>query len=189
MSRDITTATNNEATASINAPIYLVKLALDSGTFGYHSRLGDVTFDGLTYTGAGSLGMISSIREESDMSRPTLQLSLTGLSSALISVMLAEYYQGRSCTIYGGFVDITTNALIADPAILFEGKIDTPTIQKDGATAAITLNVENELADWERPRIRRYNNADQQSRFAGDNFFKFAEQAAGKTVYWGRSGI
>lgn len=189
MSRTITTATRNQAIAETNAPIFFVKLVLDSGTIGFHSRLGDVVFDGLTYTGAGDLGRISTVREDSDMSRPTLQTSLSGLNSALLSVVLSQYYQGRSATVYGGYVDLSTNALIADPMILYEGKIDSSVIQKLAGTMEISLTIENELADWERPRIRRYNNADQQSRYPGDTFFKFAEQAAYKTVYWGRSGV
>jgi len=42
------------------------------------------------------------------------------------------------------------------------------------------------LVDWERPRIRRYNNADQQVAFTGDKGFEFVPQMVEKELIWGR---
>ena len=56
----------------------------------------------------------------------------------------------------------------------------------EGDTGELTLNVEREFSQWDKPVVRRYTNADQQARYAGDRFFEFVEQMADKTVYWGR---
>jgi hypothetical protein len=189
MSRDLTASTLAASIAAANAPIFLLKLALDGGTIGFHSRLGALTYDGQVYTGAGSLASIGAVREAGDMSRPTLEVGLSGLNISLVSIIFGQHYQGRSATLYGGFINLETNVLITSPAILFEGKIDNAQIEKSSTTASITLRIENEFADWERPRVRRYNNADQQSRYPTDKFFSFAEQAATKTVYWGRKSF
>lgn len=187
MSRGLDVDSLAEAQASINAPINLVKLELDSGNILVHSRLGDIVFDGATYTGIGQLGIIEGIEENSELSRSAVRLTLTGIEAALVSVVLGEYYQGRRATIYSGFVDVESGALIGTPAMMFRGKVDTAPIKLTGATASITLSVENELADWDKPRIRRYNEADQKARFPSDNFFKFAEQATDKQLVWGRA--
>jgi hypothetical protein len=55
-----------------------------------------------------------------------------------------------------------------------------------GETATITLTIQNRLADWERPRLRRYTDEDQQSVYDGDLGLQFVAQMAEKTIYWGR---
>ena len=50
----------------------------------------------------------------------------------------------------------------------------------------VLLTAENRLADWDRPRIRRYNDADQQSEYPGDLGMQFAEQMVNKTILWGK---
>jgi len=38
------------------------------------------------------------------------------------------------------------------------------------------------MADFARPNVIRYTNADQQQRYPGDRFFEFTEQMAEKSV-------
>ena len=47
--------------------------------------------------------------------------------------------------------------------------------------------VESRLADWERPRVSRYTDADQQQRFPGDLGCRFAPQMVEKELVWGRA--
>ena len=54
-----------------------------------------------------------------------------------------------------------------------------------GATATITVNAESRLADWDRPRVRRYNHEDQQIDYPGDMGFEFVPQMATKELRWG----
>ena len=187
MTHDLESTTLAQSQASTNAPIYFVKLELDSGDVLVHSRLGSITFNGDVYLGVGHLGGIDGIEESSDMSRSTVRLTLSGIESSLVSLVLGQHYQGRTASIYAGFVSLTTNALIGTPALIFAGKVDVAPLSFSGETATISLSVENEWADWDKPRIRRYNDADQQARFPGDNFFKFAEQAADKQFFWGKA--
>ena len=56
-----------------------------------------------------------------------------------------------------------------------------------GETATVSLSVESRLSDWERPRIRRYNNADQQIAYISDKGFEFVPQMVEKELIWGRS--
>lgn len=55
-----------------------------------------------------------------------------------------------------------------------------------GDTATITLSAESRMVTWDRPRTRRYNNEDQQSRYPGDRGFEYVAQMVEKSLIWGR---
>ena len=79
-------------------------------------------------------------------------------------------------------------ALIADPVEIFKGRVNQMNIEA-GETATISLTVESRLVDWERPRVSRYNNADQQVAFSGDKGFEFVPPMVEKELIWGRGGF
>ena len=76
--------------------------------------------------------------------------------------------------------------LVDDPAIYYKGRMDSPSISQDD-TLEIVLTLENRFAAWDRPKIRRYNNADQQALYPGDKGLEFVEQATEKRIVWGGS--
>jgi hypothetical protein len=184
MTRDIDASTQAAAEAATIHPVLFVKLEFDSGDVLVHSELGDLSFGGDTYTGIGQLGSIGTAEEVSDLSRTPISLTLSGIPLSLHSALLNEYYQGRRGTVYLGYLDLTTRQLVADPTIIYRGRIDTDDIQQD-QTFTITLSMENRFASWDRPLTRRYNNADQQGRFPGDKGLQFVEQSTEKDVVWG----
>lgn len=75
--------------------------------------------------------------------------------------------------------------VLADPRPIFEGRMDNMEIVV-GKTAEIVLHVESRLADLERPRIRRYNDADQRVLYPDDRGLEFVEQMVEKSIPWGR---
>jgi hypothetical protein len=183
-SRDITSTTLAAATAPTIHPILFVKAEFDGGDVNIHSELGDIAFDGDTYTGVGILGSISTADEVSDLSQSQINLTLSGLPLDLISILFNEQYQGRPATLYLGYLDLTTRLLVDAPTILYKGLIDTADFQQD-KNFAITLSVGNRFAAWDNPQVRRYNNADQQSRYPGDTGLQYTEQTTNKTIIWG----
>jgi hypothetical protein len=54
------------------------------------------------------------------------------------------------------------------------------------AAASVVKNLESRLVDWERARVRRYNDADQQAEYPGDLGLQFVEQMVEKQLIWGR---
>lgn len=183
--RDISSLNQSASQADTIAPVIFVALEFDSGTVRLHSSLGDLTFGGHTYTGTGGMGGIDSAVEDSELGRTTLNMTLAGLPLSLTSIILDEQYQGRTATIYLGYLDTTTRALVDDPTILFRGNMDTASV-KQGKELSLTLSVETRFAAWDRPLVRRYNNADQQGRFPGDLGLEFVEQSTDKQISWGQ---
>ena len=73
---------------------------------------------------------------------------------------------------------------VGDPQIIFSGRIDNLQIAF-GETAEIVCNLENRLADWLRPRIRRYTDADQKDLYPGDRGLEYVAAAVDKEIVWG----
>lgn len=173
------------AGAPLTIPVYLVALYFRDGPLFLHSRLGEILLGGDLYTGFGDLGDIAGIAEVAEASRSTFTLSLRGVPNDLIALALGDAYQGRPCVVREGRIDPATYDLLPDPWVLRRGLMDTMDMEQ-GETASITLSVESEFSQWDRPVARRYTDADQQSRYPGDPFFQYAEQSVTKTLYWGQ---
>lgn len=188
MSHSIDPATLAAAGAAVTYPVEMVDLEFASGTVRFHTWIGDLVWNGNTYTGTGTLGGISGIEETSEPSRSTTTLTLRGVPNDIIAIALNEHYQGRPCTVREGRLNATTLQLAGTPWVKRRGLMDTMRIRQ-GQDCSIALTVESEFSQWDRPVVRRYTDADQQSRYPGDRFFEFVEKMADKTVYWGQKAL
>lgn len=186
MSRDISIANQNASSASVILPVYFVALNFGSGNVFLHTQLGTISWGGNDYIGTGGISGISPVDEDTDLARSTLQLTLFGLPDNIISIVLNESFQGRTATIYFGYLNLTTHILVDNPFIVFRGRMDTASVEQ-GETCSVSLTVESRFAAWDRPLVRRYNNADQQSRFPGDRGLEFVEQTTEKQIVWGQA--
>ena len=104
---------------------------------------------------------------------------------ASLATALDEDYQGRTATIWAAPLD-SEHRIVSDPVIVFKGRMDTMPITM-GRSGEITVNLESRLVDWERARVRRYNDADQQAEYPGDLGLQFVEQMVEKQLIWGRA--
>lgn len=184
MAREILPITAAAARALVVRPVLLVRMDFASGVVRATDAPFDVTAAGETYLGLGQLGGVSAVSEGAELQAYAVQLTLSGIPAELVSLALLEAYQGRDIRISLLLLDETHQAVGA-PVLLFRGRMDTMEIEL-GATATITLSVQNRLADWDRPRIRRYTHADQKLDYPDDKGFAFIAQMAEKTIYWGR---
>lgn len=182
------TSTETAAAALENTNVpYLVLVELDfvEGFVRLTNAGYAFTWNGHTWTGAGNLGTISPIEEGQDLQMYGCTLTLSGISSDYVAKCFGVGYSGRSATIWLAPLDSNYN-ILEDPIIVFKGKMDTMPIQL-GEQSAIQVTIESKLVDWERARVRRYNNEDQQAEYPGDLGFEFVPQMVEKTLLWGRT--
>lgn len=185
MSRGLSTDNLAAVTADAFYDIMFAELDFPSGMVRAHTGLGTINWGGFEWLGVGSFGTVSGIEEDSTLSKRTITYSLSGIPNDIISLALNDHYQGRPAKVYLGFVDLATGQLVDDPFLLDQGRLDVPETQ-EGETVTINITAESRMSLWERPRARRYTNADQQSRFPGDRGLEFVSQAAQKEINWGR---
>lgn len=185
MTRNITTAVGNALAAS-NVPMLLfVLLDFSSGVVRVTNASYNFTWDGHTWAGLGEVGSIDNITEGSGLEAYGLKLQLSGVNVDNVAIALQEQYQGRDCKIWLAPLSEAGYAVVADPVMVFWGRMDTMQVEL-GETAVITVSAESRLVDWQRPRIRRYTNDDQQAFFPSDTGFRFVPQMAEKELIWGR---
>lgn len=144
----------------------------------------DIAWNGYTWLGMGTLGGLEPIEEQATLEAIGVRLTLTGIPAEMVAITLAEQYQGRPCQIW--FAPLRDDMqLVVAPVRLFSGRMDTMDTEV-GETATITLSAESRMVSWDKPRTRRYNNEDQQSRYPGDRGFEFVAQMVEKNLLWGR---
>jgi len=185
MGRSLTTAANNAATADVVRPILLIELEFSDGTVRYTTADRDVVYDSNTYTAAGHFASISAFEEGTELEAHSITVGINGVPSANLSLALGETYQNRTGTVYLGFLD-SSYALIADPFVAFKGRMNSMDISL-GKTASVQLTIQSRLVDWDKARIRRYTNEDQQNFFTGDKGLEFVNEMVEKDLIWGRA--
>ena len=172
MVRSLTTAVKTELTATRKEPILLVDFIFDSGSLRLWTGYGDISWDGKTWSGTGTLMTVSPIEETTSVQAPGVTITLSGIPSAILDLVDAENYQGRTCKLFFGFLN-SSGVVIADPYEVFRGLIDVIGDSEDGTTATVIIRVENALVDLERPVERRYTPEDQKLVDATDTFFDY----------------
>lgn len=181
-------ATNSTESAK-QAVRMFVGVALDftSGFIRVHDGIGDISWGGNTFSGIGHLGQIETVSESIEIIARPIGLTLSGVDSSLISTTMTEVYQNRTATVYVGFVNETTNAVIDTPETIWEGRMNQMSISSSAGTASIKLTCEHRLR--REPRIARYTNEDQQLLFPGDRFFDLVPSIKGFVAKWGDASV
>jgi len=185
MSRGMTSAAKQAADSAQVVAIALVYMDFSSGPLYLNSSPYTISFNNQSWLGTGDLGSISEISEEDGTKANGISLQISGIDPAQISLALSESYQGRQVDVYVGFLNVTDHSLIADPILAFRGRMDVMNITY-GETATITVQAESYMADWDRPRIRRYTHEDQQIDYPGDLGLEFIERIVDREITWGR---
>lgn len=210
MSRNLSGVVDILVEEPVIETFYAIELEFDTTPMYLWTGIGDLVVDAKTYRGVGKFINISEIQEGADLSAKGATVSLSGIPSDMLTMALDEEYQGRKCYIRFGFTnialgdeslllteggeEITTEAgepidvSISTTDVLFDlftGYIDQMNIDEGPDTSTISISVESKLIDLERPRARRYTDADQRSRFPGDKAFEFVARLQKETLTWG----
>lgn len=205
MSRGLTTSQSLAAAAPVVRPVIMARLDFASGPVCVHTGVGTITYNGEDYLGVGDLGDISRVEEAAEVRPYSLQLTLSGIPPSLVAIAVGEHYQGRDCRLYLALLDANHDGAGLmpaaglhpaaglypapagiDPIEVWRGRMDTADIEM-GETATITVTAQSLLADWQRPRIRRYSHEDQQDLHPGDRGLEFVAAMVAKDIVWGRA--
>ena len=185
MARNVHSNTLTALSAPLVRPILLVKLELNPiATF--WSGVGNLSWSGDIYEGAGGLAKITSIKEQSLLQATGTKFELNGIPLKNLNIALAAEYQDKIAKIWLALTNDTLN-IIGNPVLLFLGRMDIMNISEDGQTASISVTVENRLMDLERPRVRFYTDADQKERYPADKGLEFVIPINdGSKLIWGK---
>tara|TARA_R100000353_G_scaffold111758_1_gene80113 strand:- start:303 stop:869 length:567 start_codon:yes stop_codon:yes gene_type:complete len=187
MARTLTTAVKNELATNNISPIHLLTIGFSTPV-----NITDCIFDitssvsgsSVTYTSSAFLLDTTSFEEQTDISKTSLTINLSAVDTSFVSVVLGENIVNDSVKIFRGLLD-SSNSLIADPILLYEGNIDTFQISESKNNANVSLTVVSHWADFEKKSGRRTNNISQQRFFSSDVGMDFSSQTV-LDLKWGR---
>ncbi|MBC7964082.1 MAG: hypothetical protein H7Y05_14205 [Steroidobacteraceae bacterium] len=168
--------------------VYLVRIDFDAGVVAWNSGYRDISYAAINYIASGALGSISSIKEEPGVKASGITITISGIKPEIVALALTEPYLGRKCWVYCAVVDA---AGVFDPnkiVLLFYGKLDAIS-GNIGKSASFSVNVRSRLSDWERSRVLRYSDADQQKLYPGDRGMEYIPQLSTKKIIWPKAAF
>jgi hypothetical protein len=181
--RNISSPMVASLTSSPIRPGFLAMLTFRTMTSYVWSGIGDLVYAGNTYKGVGSLGKIGAISEATEVRAIGTTVTLSAIDPTLLSECLNDIQLGAPAKIFFALFDGSRN-IIGAPYPLFVGTVDQPVIQIGIDEMAISLKLENKLANLQRANMRRYTAADQRIRYPNDTGFNWVELLNDLALKW-----
>jgi len=188
MDRGSTTAFQQEVVKYANRPVHLAEVIFDDENVYMNDGYKDIVYDSKTYIAVGHFMGFSNIVEAVEVIVSKVTLSLSGVDQSMISRFLNKEYLDRTVKIYTAFLN-SSQTLIANPVLIFEGRMDTPVIADDpiGGSSIVSVTATNTWVDFTRKTGRHTNHEEQQIFFTGDKGFEYASEIV-KDITWGKAG-
>lgn len=186
-------ASNQAAGEAVHAEIvHFVEMDLPSGYLRLHTRTGTIRWGAgspiPSWLGIGKLGSISDVGEDAMLRPQGVTFMLSGVDAALITSARDEAYHGRTVTVYRGFLNVDTLALVATPETAFKGLMDTMTVELGQNSGSITVSAEGELARWQRNSGLLYSSETQRTLYPDDMGFDNLAAIQQRAVNWSKLG-
>lgn len=182
MSRGLTSSAAAIVSGEVAHRTVAIALDFPTGWARWNGSPSDITIGEDLYYGLGGLGAISSAQESSELRSYDLTLRITGVPNDAVALSMTAAYQGRAGIVWEVPLNPTTGEPV-DPFVVFRGRMDQMVIEM-GETSVVSVTLLNRLADWERPRARRYTNEDQQKAYPGDNGLQFLPATTERMIVW-----
>lgn len=181
MPRTLSTGQQAAVAATHVTIALLVEMQFASGTIYLTDAGRNIEWAGQTWLAARG-GNVESIREAATSEATGLRFTLAGPIGAYLSAALGEHVQGRPVKVHVALLD-ANEVLIGTPVEEWSGLTDTMAVEDaaDGASV-IVVTAESRYAQFARPRVRRHNDADQQTAWPGDLFYRFAPALAERVI-------
>lgn len=185
MARNLTGGMVTEITGAKLSPIYFVEIDFDGGTIYLWSGFGTVSWNAHSWVGVGNLGSIATVVESNDVIAQNIILSLSGIAPQFVGLALDDCRQNSTVRVwFGALAD--DGAIIANPAQIFLGHLDVPTITEGANASTISITCENPLIDLNRASNRRYTPEDQKIDYPTDKGFDFVASIQDWSGEWGK---
>ena len=132
---------------------------------------------------------ITPIEEDANFQIGEVSVTLSGVNSAAIALLLSNPYLDRTVKIWRGLFDTEFN-VVGEPVLIFDGRISGASVADDPVEGKSTVNVtvSSQWVDFERRNGTKTNDAEQQFRYPGDKGMEFAA-AAIRNIAWGRADV
>ncbi|WP_309091709.1 hypothetical protein [Phenylobacterium sp.] len=167
----------------------LLKIELPGHTILLVDGVGEVTYDGETYTGEdevyGVLDSVEGITEQVGTEAPTVRFTFLPATLSALADITDPANQGSRVYVRFGAIDPATGLLIGEPELLFLGELDTAEVEAGEASTVIAFDV---VSAWERlfeaNEGRRLNDKYWQSLYSGARGMQYVTEIQ-RDLPWG----
>ena len=187
MTRSLTTAVKTELATNDIRPIHLITIGFSTPvnlTDCAFSLTSSVSGSSVTYTASDFFMGISEFSEQTDITKASIKLTLSGADQTFISLVLNENVTNDEVTIFRGLL-ADDNTLIDDPLLLYKGNIENFEIQEKPKSSTLSLSIVSHWADFNKKNGRKTNNTSQQRFFSTDVGMDFSSETV-QDIKWGR---
>jgi hypothetical protein len=173
--------------ASSLIPALFVSGQFANSTLYMWTGIGNIVWNGQTWTGIGTFGGASVIEEGATVEAKGITLTLSGIDPTALADVLQEVQLGLPVVVYLGLFSGTPTAanLIATPLTSWAGRLDQPTIDVDGTGARISIACESRLMEMNVPADRRLTQDDLLLVTPGDLGLIYQTAIQELSIYWG----
>lgn len=183
MARSLTTAVKSELASDQLNPVILIYFNIASGQrFTDHYK--DITYASNTYSASSLFLGLSSVSESPEVAVDSISVGFSGADQTIISLIFNNDYMEKEAEIYRGFLD-SSHQLIANPFLLFKGRIESFNLDEDINSSVISINIASHWSDFEKIKGRKTNTTSQKLYFTGDVGFDYASQTT-QDIKWGK---
>lgn len=168
----------------------LAELQFASRTMFLWNGAGRVKLYSNVWEGVGAMGAIDGLMQTREPVSTKVTMSLSGVSQEVTALARASVsdVQGRAAYIWLQLMDAAWQP-VGTRLPIFWGIMQRINIKRaeaheDSVERICELEVENPFYGRSRPSAGRYNDADQQSKYPGDRFFRFIPVQKTQTITW-----
>lgn len=187
MSRISNADTLAQANAARHSMAHLAVIEFDGMTVRVCDSFRTITWGGYDYLACGDMVGFESVSETSDLRINSVTAGMSGVDQAYLAELYSLNYLDRPIRIYRAYLD-DGGAIIGEPLLLFEGRINEPTVQDDPETGKfiVAIKADSIWTDFEQTNGLKTNDSTHQRIFPGDKGFEFAAQILDQ-IKWGRA--
>lgn len=186
MSRALHADTSAILNDGVLAPGLLAEFTLADQVIRITSLKRDVIWDGNTFLSNGWLLPIDGVQDSAEIGNYAFDLTLNGISTALISLILANDANSRRGSVWLAFFN-SSAGIIGQPVLLYRGIIDACEIEDSFENPTATISLENDLSRFDTSQNYRFSKESQRAYFPDDRGFDYVEKLEDWSGFWGKS--
>jgi hypothetical protein len=160
-------------------PLYLTTASFDITT-------STLTSSGSqTYLAQGKFMGYSGVKQVDELRINTVTIELSGSTSTFVNLVLQDQYLHKKIQIYRVWLNSSTGAIIAIPALIYAGTMTGGEVTDTATECSVSIVTANEFYDFDKTSGRRTNENSQQRFYSGDRGMQYSTTTIGD-IRWGK---
>jgi len=189
MSRDLPPELEAAIAEPVVRPFLAVRIELPDPALVW-TGIGTLIFDdsdgnSREWQGAGAVGSMDTVGEETSGSATGVRVSLNAIPSDFRDDIADQAERGALFEVYAGALNETYQEIVA-VKLIWKGTVNEYKITDAGSSLSVEITGESRAIDQRRPAIRRFTHEEQQRRSPGDLVFEYLPRMSEVQVIWGK---